>query len=204
MSKIEIGRWAELLKRISGIAGADVVAGDLSPEVSPTLQLEDLNSAEFQFLKSVRLCFGANSLGAAAGFTTKWRLRNPANSGVIAQVSWIEIVPVTNDLNVSITFNQQTVDFPTAVLTSAPDARWNSIATAKQTTLIMTASNSQATGPAGDFIAASRTQGINPWMFQRQIPMMPGTTLDWGTASQNVAVTTWVSWTERGFPELER
>ena len=204
MTKIEIGRWAELLKRISGVAGDRIVSGDLSPEISPVLMLEDLTDADFLYLKSVRLCFAGSAVGPVVANTSKWRLRNPTNSGVIAVVTNVEIVPPNNDLVVVIRVNQQTVDFPTAIVATAPDSRWGSIATANQTALKFTSSVSQATGPAGDTIYLSRTTVGRTSKFPFQIPLLPGTTLDFGTDSVNVSLIGDVSWRERAIPDLER
>jgi len=204
VSKIEVGRWGELLKRISGIAGAFSVAGEISPEVSPTMQLEDLADADYLFLKSVRLCAAGRPIVAAAGFTSKFRLRNPATSGVVAVVRGLEIGALNAAINVIGALNQQTVDFSTSILTTAMDTRWGTTGGLNQTALIFSSANDEATVPAGDQIFDMRLDADTPWPYPWQIPLLPGSALDFGTTSANLNIRGWVRWTERGLPELER
>lgn len=204
MSKIEIGRWAELLKRITGIAGARTVSGDLSPEVSPTMLLEDLSAADFLFLKSVRLCGGGSSITGGVGFTAKWRLRNPTDSGVVALVSCMEVSPVNTILSVRGSLNEQIVNFPTTVIARVADSRWGVTGAVNQTALVLSSSIVQATGPAGENFWVTRTPSNTPVRHDFNFPLLPGSCVDWGTDGLNLSVRSWVRWSERGLPDLER
>jgi len=205
VSKIEVGRWAELLKRISGIAGAETVSGHLSPEISPVMLLEDLGDADYLFLKGVRLCSAGTGVNAAAGFTSKYRLRNPADSGAVAVVTALEISPDAGAAqNVTANIHRLTVDLPTAVLTTAQDPRWGTTGGLNQTALIFSTSNAQVTGPAGDVVFDTRTPNGTPYLYTQQIPLLPGSGIDWGTITLNVSFRGWVRWTERTIPDLER
>jgi len=203
MSKIEIGRWSEQLRRMLGMAGVDRVAGDLSPEISPVIVLEN-PTVDLLFLKGVRQCFGGHNLAAAGGFTSKWRLRNPTGSGVIAVINWLTLTPdPTTNLRVAV--NEQTVNLTVVLNTTIPDARWNALNTANpQSTLVLSASNAQATGPAGDLLVETQSLANVEWMFPSRFPLLPGVSVDFGTSVANVAARMWVEWTERAFPVLEQ
>ena len=200
MSKIEIGRYSELLRRQFGMKGQESVAAELSPEVSPIVILEDA-SDEWNYLKGVRDCGFGDIVAAIAGFTSKWRMRNPAASGIIAVVEFIEIV--TNATSAKrITINNQTVDFPTPVQGAVLDARWGIVGVAEPA-VIVTASNAQATGPAGTSIGESRALSNAPWTYAQEIVLVPGAVLDFGTADQDEDARATVRWRERAFPALE-
>jgi len=203
MAKIEVGRWSNQLRRMFGMAGVTDVSADLSPEISPVVVIEG-PTADLLFLKEVRQIFAADFLAAAIGFTSKWRLRNPARSGVIAVIRHIEMVSPAA-VTYGIAVNQQTVDFATVVNTAIPDARWEALnVAARRATLVSSAANNQATGPAGDFLLTARILPNTLLVFSRPFPLLPGTTLDFGTETGNVDLRMSIEWRERAFPVLEQ
>ena len=206
MSKIEIGRWSEQLRRMLGMAGTDIVSAELSPEISPTIELEG-QSPEWDFLKGKRNCFGASNLAAGGvTFISKYRLRNPANSGVIAVVKRIEMAstagaPGAQSFRIAV--NAQTVNFDTAVIPLVPDTRWGALSL-QATTLLLTTAIIQTTSVAGNRLANSITLHGTRWLMDEPFVLVPGTNVDFGSASDNLPMAGWVAWTERGFPVLER
>jgi len=206
VSKIEIGRWAELLKRMSGIAGAESVSGDLSPEVSPVMVLEDLADADYLFLKSARLCSGATAITGAVGFASRFRLRNPVLSGVIAVVNVVELVQDAGAAaaDLTITVDEVTTDLSFLILTTVPDSRWEKLAGFNQTALQFSVDNTTVLGPQGDPLVLTRTPGNTPYRYPYQVPLLPGSAIEWGSAQQNLNLRGWVRWIERGLPALER
>jgi len=202
VSKIEIGRFSELLRRMLGMKGQTEVAGELSPEISPTLVLEG-PTAEWDFLKGVRGCACAEELAGGVGFTTRFRLRNPQDSGVIAEVHFL-----TMSSNLSPDFNvnrgQIFGELPQALVTVVPDLRWGAIGTTT-TALIFSGDNASAAGPAGDLIATARV--VSKTVFTYSVPtvLVPGTSLDWGLKAgiTDGRVFTFAAWKERQLPRLE-
>lgn len=199
MSKIEIGRYSEQLRRMFGMAGQESVAEHLSPEVSPTIQIEG-ESAEWDFLKGVRGCFGSSSVAGAAGFTSKWRLRNPAASGVIAVVRYMSASP-----NGTTTFvvarAQPTVDLPVPVITVPPDLRWGG--GVLNTSLILSSDNTAVGGPIGDQLAQTRILANGEFIFPLEVPLLPGASFEFGTTTVNITTKAWVHWVERRLPPME-
>jgi len=206
LSKIEIGRWSEQLRRMMGMAGTEIVSGEMSPEISPTIELEG-QSPEWDFLKGKRNCFGGADLGAGGvTFIGKYRLRNPADSGVVAVVKRIELASTAGGVGTTglrINVNSQTVNLDTAVVPLVPDTRWGALAI-QATALILTTSIVQTTGPAGSLLATSITIAGTRWVVTEPFVLVPGTNVDFGASSDNLPLAGWVAWTERAFPVLEQ
>lgn len=204
MSKIEVGRWSNQLRRMFGMAGVVDVSADLSPEISPVVVVEE-PTVDLDFLKELRLCFTGNTIAGVVGNASKWRLRNPANSGTMIVVKTVEQVGIQAGILWQININQQTVDFPSRLLTTVPDSRWNTLGSAAQTTVgVVSSSNAQVAGPAGDIIAFAERAAQRQFTFPQAIPILPGAALDWGTGNADIDARMWICWTERALPVLER
>lgn len=80
--KLEIARYADILRRLLNLGGKEFVAGELGPELHPTLVLENDRP---EWLFPVQL-FTATGLGLAAGGAglSAVRFRNPPSSGLLA------------------------------------------------------------------------------------------------------------------------
>jgi len=202
VSKIEIGRYSELLRRQLGMKGQETVAGELSPEISPTFQLEG-PSAEWDFLKAVRGGRCTAQLTPQVGFNSRFRLRNPQNSGVIAVVTLVGMT-VANPSNVGIARGQIFAELSGAEVTVVPDLRWGAIGTTT-TALIFSSDNLTAAGPGGDLFVSARIASAAPFKNTEEVVLIPGTNLDWGTLSliTNIGMFGWAAWRERQLPALE-
>ena len=53
MSKIETGRFSDLLRRSLGMKGQELVSAELAPELSPTWQVESALNQEWDWAKGV-------------------------------------------------------------------------------------------------------------------------------------------------------
>jgi len=201
VSKIETGRFSELLRRMLGQKGQEIVAAELSPEVSPTIQLEG-PAPEWDFLKGVRDCRMLVVFPAAAGFVATARLRNPAASGVIATILHVHMAILTQ-ANVSLRLGALGTDLANVSNTVVPDTRWSSAGATDSALRGSDNGAADAIGPAGDAVlqeaipAAGRIDYPHPWV------MMPGASLDIGCTNANVAFQAWILWTERALPALE-
>lgn len=202
MSKIEIGRYSEQLRRMLGMAGTEYVAAELSPEVSPTIQVEG-PSAEWDFLKAVRRAHCSSTLAAAAGFNARFRLRNPAGSGVIAVVTNIAMANTTASAALQIARGQEAAGLTLALVTVVPDTRWGiGLNTAA---LQFSSDNGVAVGQSGDVIANSVRPVNEEWVYSVEVVLMPGSNINWGTpaGTTNRGLTAWATWKERALPALE-
>jgi len=201
VSKIEIGRFSELLRRMLGQKGQEEVAGELSPEISPTIQIEG-PSAEWDFLKGVRRCGNGTRLAAAAGFSTRFRIRNPSNSGVLGVVDLIATFSQTDGVRLTAGILPTTVDLPLPSESASMDRRWE-VTGANQTALIMSADNTVVTPPGGQIFMRARTITNREVIYNQQIVLPPGVAVEWGIIDFNVGVSTYLAWRERGIPLLE-
>lgn len=201
MSKIEIGRYSELLRRMLGMKGTTEVAGELSPEISPIFVIED-PGAEWDFLKSVRGGRLAEIQVGVAGFGSVVRLRNPVGSGVIAVVDLISITP-EGATNVGVTRGTETTELFSLGVSVVPDLRWESEASIATTLRVSRASD--VAGPVGDVLARTRPLAGSEFVYSLPIVMIPGTSVDWGVGfgSTNETIHTFAGWRERQLPALE-
>lgn len=203
MSKIEIGRFSELLRRTLGMKGQQTVAAELSPEVSPVIELESAEDQEWDFLKGVRQVSWSAQIAANVGAAGQGQLRNPPGSGVLAVVTNIEMAGVSAQ-QFAITFNRETIDLTNTALTVARDGRWQTTSIFQQSALIATFRNATGAVPvgAGTIYISGRDVRV-PVHYSQQIVMPPGSNLIFGGISANDIV--WVScdWHERQIPALE-
>ena len=202
MAKIELGRWSEQLRRMAGMAGQEVVSGELAPEISPTFELEG-QSVEWNFLKGVRDVYVAQTIPNLAGNSSKWRFRNPADSGVLAVFEYIEIMPENAPAKVSIVVSEIFVDFTIVQPVAVPDIRWGALTTGRSA-LVVTFDNTVPVGPAGQGIAQSGPDTRQAFRYDNEILVLPGVTLDAGTATANIQLVGSFKWRERPMPILER
>ena len=201
MSKIETGRFSELLRRALGMKGVSDVATELSPEVSPTWELES-PTAEWDFLKGKKLCIATATVAAAVGFQAAIRLRNPATSGVLAVLE--AVVWVTNPAdNTSVRYGIANVDLSTAGGTLVRDHRWLSSSATVRAALLFSADNTGDTVAGQVVHRTSRAADV-----EAQLPggfvLTPGDSIDLQTGSVNIGLRATYIWSERQLPELER
>jgi len=203
VSKIEIGRYSELLRRTLGMKGQQTVAADLSPEVSPTIQLEGSEDQEWDFLKGVRQCSWAEQVAANAGAAGQGQLRNPPGSGVLATLTRIEMGCLAVQ-QFRIVFNRSTADLANTALTVARDGRWQPTAISQQSALIATFQNAVGSVPTGAGVIYFTPRAVNsPAIYQTQVILPPGSNLHFGGSDANLIMYFSVEWRERQIPALE-
>lgn len=202
MSKVEIGRYSAQLRRQLGMAGTEIVAAELSPEISATIQIEG-ESAEWDFLKSVRRAHCSTSLAAAVGFNARFRLRNPLRSGIIAVVTQLGIANTSASAALQVARGQEAGNLNLTLTTVVPDTRWGT--GVDSAALLFSASNSVAIGQSGDVIVDTVRAVNEEFTWTSEVVLMPGSNLNWGTplGTTNRGLTTWVIWKERMLPEIE-
>lgn len=203
MSKIEIGRYSMLLRRTLGMKGTLEVAGELSPEISPTLQLEEPSDPEWDFLKDVRNVAVAERVSANVAGGGQMLLLNPADSGVIAVMELLEMSGA--GVTVEFTARLQTAPAPllNGALTVATDTRWETTALLTQSSVLASFQSNLLIGTgAGTIWRHSLIQG-RPHKFKPRVVLTPGFGLVFGSRTVNVVVGLSARWHERQVPALE-
>lgn len=200
MAKIESGRWSELLRRALNMKGQEQVASELSPEISPTWQLEG-PTAEWAFLKSVRLAGGAQDIVNVIGNRSILRLRNPAGSGVIGVVDFISYSAELTSIAL-LRFGQITVDLPGITAVTARDQRWEP-GGVLSTTLRMSFANGGEV-PSGRILWRERTLANVGISYNQPIVLTPGTNLDLSATTLNITLDVTFVWKERRLLDVER
>lgn len=183
-----------------GMAGATVVAGEVSPEVSPTIQLEGA-TAEWAFLKGVRLAGAGTNITAGAVNPSTARLRNPVGSGALAVVRGVLSTQGTQQMRVF--QGNSNVNIGGVVATGVRDSRWGQSGGVGQNALIMSSTNS------GGAIVGVRMFDIRlladeafvvPFVFM----LLPGDNLDFTGTANNTDVQVSLEWSERALPAMEQ
>jgi hypothetical protein len=102
INEILVARFNNLLHKITGIKGPDP-SPQLTPEISPSLTLEN-SPLDYQLPLGRKLAFGGvNRAAGAAGTFNQIQLRNPSGSGKLVNV---EAIIVTLDVAGSIQVRQ--------------------------------------------------------------------------------------------------
>lgn len=202
MSKIEVGRYSELLRRQFGMKGQEQVSGELSPEISPTIELEG-PSAEWDFLKGVRgAAVGLDLAGVVANISVA-RLRNPVDSGVIATIRAFNWGLVTNG-EILAARGTEVVDLGLSTVgTTVLDQRWQTGTSPQSATLICSVTNLDAVGVVGRVFFRSPILSRVVFPYPLEIVLVPGTNLDWSPSAVNVRLFANAFWNERHLPALE-
>lgn len=203
MAKIELGRYSDLLRRSLGMKGQEMVASELSPELSPVWVLEDA-AIEWLFLKQVRACSAAASTTSIAAQFGRYALVNPAASRMVATVSMIRM---TANAGVGVELrliDAELANFATIGQAGPRDTRWEFGAGQTVSPIIFSSENNVAT-IAGGFLVHTQITIANQnfALLPEKVVLAPGATLFWGISSANITTRSSVHWTERALPELE-
>lgn len=178
--------------------GVVQVAGELSPEISPVMVLED-NAIEWQFLQQVRVCGSATLVPGIGGNPSVVQWNNPANSGVIAVFSHLDF---QMDILASANFGYSAAAaLASAASTAVFDKRWG---TQTDPTTIRVTSTNAGVGIAltsSIFVARLNSNRNYPW--EGQVVLLPDDSLEFGTPGLNVGIRVNARWTERQLPALE-
>jgi len=205
VTKIEIGRYSELLRRVFSMVGQVEVAGEMSPEISPVFELETALNQEWDFLKAVKQCSTSEAIAANVGAAGQFRLRNPAASGMIATVHQLTMTAITGGLSWAVNVAPGTVDLANTALTTARDARWPSGATLQASALLATFQNAVGAVPTGAGTVARWTSAASrPVTYSEQIILTPGSLVTFGCLNANLPVQIYASWHERQLLAVER
>ncbi len=199
MSKIEIARWSEQLRRMLGQKGQEFVAGELSPEVSATIQLEG-PTIEWWFLKGVRAAGAGFQVTGGVGTENRVRMRNPLGSGAVAVLEIVEVYPVAASQIIGIVGSEVT---DTGIVSSGTrDGRWGQAGAVGQNVIILSSTNTA--GVVGnEVLFRADVLASSPFKYTAGVVILPGQNFDVGLLQFNVNFTCTLAWSERRLPQLE-
>jgi hypothetical protein len=201
MSRIEQGRWSELLRRYTGAAGVTEVASELAPEIAPAFVLET-ERPEWYFLKGERLMGYRINVSALAGQNSGVKLRNPTTSGIIAIVTKLDISGDATNQVVTLTTGADTADFTTVSGTVPRDGRWLAINGA----CVVSFQNNAAGGNSfdgGQVPLAFETYRVIDYTVNPFV-LMPGFSLRILSANVNFNLLGSIAWLEKRLDQLEQ
>lgn len=210
MSKIEQGRYSDLLRRILGMTGSSVVAGELSPEISPGLSLEE-ERPEWEFLKGAKLMCAPLNIAGGVGTQTGFRFRNPANSGVVAIFGHLTpIVDIITDAGAGapslVQFQRRTddtINLATTVSGIPRDTRYPSAA-ANQSAIIGSQTNNLGATNQGDiWHGGVSLNNLLPFQLTGSFVLTPGNQFNISIVTNNVSTRGGLWWLEKRFDQLE-
>jgi len=184
------------------MAGTQIVAAELSPELSPTWQVEG-PTAEWDFLKAVRLVSASTSLSPVAGQTARYALINPANSGMIATVSSVRYSSGNPSRFLLRFIGVALAPFATLAEAGARDSRWGAPGTTISP-ITFSAENNAAVIAGGFEVHDTRVLADSPFSFNEPVVLAPGSSLFWGSTFLNFSTSSSVHWSERRLPALEQ
>jgi len=198
VSKVEIGTFSQRLRRSLGMKGQEKVAGELSPEISPVIVLED-NAAEMQFLQGIRLCSSGMLQGAIVDENSIFRILNAAGSGVLAVFTYFQLT-ANRTSTITVGYGMDQAALGTAGATAVRDGRWSR--PANPTTLTASRANNVAIGLNSTLLVSRLITGFIV-KTKRQWVLLPGESLEWGTTTTDVQLETTLDWYEKPLPALE-
>ena len=202
MAKIEIGRYSEQLRRWFGMAGIEIVAGEMAPEISPVVVLEQ-PAQDSDFLKGVRHCYGQSAITGVALNTSKVALINRIGSGTILTIQ--ELVMSGNAISGhQVRISSLQVDHAAIVNTFVPDTRWRQTVAVINTVGRLSFTNGTPDVMGGDGLIQQRPLPNTPTAAAAGLVILPGRTLEFGVNTLQVTLTFFVHWTERHLPALEQ
>lgn len=201
MSKIEIGRYSDRLRRALGMKGASIVSGELSPEISPVFVLEG-PAVEWEFLQGVRICGVTTVVAAVVGNRSIARLRNPLGSGIIATVTLVE-QSTQGVAEVELQLGRAQVNLAITGATAVRDSRWSPTSVLFRTAMQASSTAAGAVPEGEDVLWRTLLPDNVEGRYRQGIMMQPGDSLDLSSTTLNVTMHATYAWKERPVAPLE-
>jgi len=198
--KIDVGRYNAILGRLLSGAGVLDPAGELSPEISATMVLEN-DRPEWFFLSNQRLMSATADQGGDAVTFAGARLRNPTGSNVLAVVERCQVDCFTVQSQIRFRFGTATADLGGILPSRALDSR-NAATTAGA--LILSSAAIAASG-AGDIFWEMNipVTDVREPLFT-PIILAPGSHIDVTAITQTAGLQVNFRWRERELTKYER
>lgn len=201
MSKIEVGRYSGLLRRSLGMKGQQDVAADLSPELSPTWQLES-DKPEWSYLKEVKELGFSERILANAGGGGRARIRNPGGSGILCVISHLRVSSNAAAI-LTARIGVTGLDLANGGIGVARDTRWRQTAFTQSAMALTFQSTPGTIGAGVGTLFVDQPVVLEPYIYEAVIILAPGFEVDWGSNTVNTNISCTAVWTERQLPPLE-
>jgi len=197
VSKVEVGRYADLLRKLLSMKGVVDVAPELSPEVSPVFIME-ADRPEWQFLKNEKLMSAVFAVTGVVAQNSAVRLRNPAGSGVVAT---IEHIILSGNMALELFYERNTIQaaLATVLPTVARDTRFPQL---NASSLLSSQGNNIAS--SGEAWWSARAPAEAAVVTDIAMVVTPGHQIQLNTVTSNVSIRGTITWRERRLDELER
>lgn len=203
MAKIEIGRYSAQLRRMFSMKGQDVVAGELSPEISPTVELGG-NGPEWHFLRDDRIQICNIEQAPVVGQPSSWRMVNPATSNIVAVVEGIDW-NVTQDTEQDLTLDTVLTPLAQPSFPIIRDTRWANLNTVPPTvSMSPLVFSSGGVTVTGSILWHARLVPTTINHQELNFVLGPGFSLNGGNGNDNLRVVWTIYWRERRLPPIER
>lgn len=190
-------RFNGLLVRMFGMKIAGAAAPTLSPEIAPSIDVNQMDDAAMAFLRGEKLAGWAQTVAASVGNYSVGQLRNPAGSGQLIVVEQLQIG--TNNVNFGILAT--TTDLASTDTAFARDTRWRDAAGSLQALGRVSYQNSSAVAPSDWRIGRNVASATDP--IPLDVVIAPGYALVWYPIVQNSGISWSVQWRERALPAEE-
>lgn len=196
MSKIEVGRYSELLRKLLSMKGVVDVSGELSPEISPVFILE-AERPEWEFLKNEKVMSSTFAVNAVAAQNAVYRLRNPLGSGVVAVINTF-MIQVESDSTVLAERSVEQGNLATILPTVSRDTR---LPVLNASALISSQANNVVFTGESFWTALLLANAFVPQVLD--FVLTAGHQFDLIEVDNNISIRGWVQWRERRLDVLE-
>lgn len=208
--RIQRGQYSSLLRRIMGATGASDVISDLAPELAAGFTLED-QRPEWEFLKGAKLMSMPIGVTGVAGQTAGIKIRNPANSGVVAVFgppfsACIEIsclVVGASQADISLFQQPEAANLATSTAPIPRDSRITSIA-AGTSALIGSQTNNLGATNLGFLYTKIFLSIGTPYQFTHNFVLTPGNEISLASPTVQTSLLGGFHWLEKRLDDLEK
>lgn len=189
-----VGRLLNIPQQQGGIIPA------VSPELSAALVLE-LDRPEWCFLKGERCCAGIIDVVGAAAVRSRWRFRNPVNSGALIVIESLGICfPVTTVSTFNMAIGVATTDRTNIVASVQRDSRSGT----QRGVAVLSGDNDGLVNLTGTLFEVDVTATVgNITPVNLPIILAPGSHIDGECGQLNQEILANIRWREREIRQYE-
>ena len=186
---LQTARYDGLIRRVGGLLGGGSKVTESLSELFPMIDCENL-PAELLFLAGWRTGYRAINVGATVGETSRAQLQNPLGSGLVMVVTDVWLTT----LQIVISYTVTDVLFAGTFPGRLRDTRTGAI---EDTGAVVALSQTGNTVKRGDFTTISNETFHHHATENSLFVLSPGTALEYGTDTDNVALAVTFNWRER-------
>lgn len=200
MPDIWLGRFSRFVEKLFNAKGGPVLV-DIAPSLQMVVSID--SGVENRYLQGWNIYHGSSGVAAVAAQFSRFLLRNPPGSNVLAVVEWINTN--SNSIDMAVTTGQPNLANVQAAgtLLRRLDARSGFI----DSTLVVSTDNSATQFPGTAAVIIKPNSGTGPYMpilsVNQEIPILPGDALWFASDVVNVPIQVNIRWRERALESSE-